>query len=64
MLITLKFTPKKEDFMATICIRVDDETKKKFQEFCKSAGISTSAAISIFVKSVVRENKLPFEVKG
>ncbi|OWV05261.1 type II toxin-antitoxin system RelB/DinJ family antitoxin [Fibrobacter sp. UWH1] len=50
--------------MATICTRIDEDTKKQFQEFCKSAGISASAAITIFIKSVVRENKLPFEVKG
>ncbi|MBR5692600.1 MAG: type II toxin-antitoxin system RelB/DinJ family antitoxin [Fibrobacter sp.] len=50
--------------MRTICIRVDDETKKQFQEFCDSAGISLSAAITIFLKSVIRENKLPFEIKG
>lgn len=56
---------QKEDiFMRTICIRVDDETKKQFQEFCDSAGISLSAAITIFLKSVIRENKLPFEIKG
>lgn len=50
--------------MTTICVRVDDELKKEFQEFCDSAGISLSTAITIFIKSVTRENKLPFEVKG
>lgn len=50
--------------MRTICIRVNDEIKKQFQEFCDSVGISLSAAITIFLKSVIRENKLPFEIKG
>lgn len=50
--------------MGMICIRIDDDTKKQFQDFCDSAGISVSAAITIFVKSSIRENKLPFEVKG
>jgi len=50
--------------MTTICVRVDDELKKEFQDFCDSVGISLSAAITIFLKSVTRENKLPFEIKG
>ena len=40
------------------------QTKEQFQEFCNSAGISLSAAITIFLRSVIRENKLPFEIKG
>ena len=47
--------------MTTICIRVDDELKKEFQEFCDSMGISLSAAITIFLKKVTREHKFPFE---
>jgi len=50
--------------MGMICIRIDDETKKQFQEFCNTVGLSVSAAVTIFVKSSIRENKLPFEVKG
>ncbi len=49
---------------STICIRIDDDTKKDFQAFCDSIGISVSAAIMIFVKSSLNENKLPFEVRG
>jgi len=50
--------------MGMICIRIDDDTKKQFQDFCDSVGLSVSAAVTIFVKSSIRENKLPFEVKG
>lgn len=49
---------------STICIRIDDDTKKDFQAFCDSIGISVSAAIMIFVKSSLNENKLSFEVRG
>lgn len=49
---------------STICIRIDDDVKKEFQVFCDSIGISVSAAIMIFVKSSLNENKLPFEVRG
>lgn len=50
--------------MATVSVRIDDETKKELDEFCKSVGISVSAAINMFVKVTVRENRLPFDVKG
>lgn len=50
--------------MSTICVRIDEKTKREFQNFCDSIGISVSAAIMIFVKSSLNENKLPFEVRG
>lgn len=50
--------------MAVVSVRMDDDTKKRFDEFCGSVGISISAAINMFVKMTVRENRLPFDVKG
>lgn len=50
--------------MSTVCIRLDEKTKKEFQEFCDSAGISVTSAITIFIKSSIRENRLPFEIRG
>ena len=50
--------------MAVVSVRMDDETKKRFDEFCSSVGISISAAVNMFVKMTVRENRLPFDVKG
>lgn len=50
--------------ISTICIRIDENTKKDFQDFCDSVGMTVSAAIMIFIKSSLNENKLPFEVRG
>ena len=50
--------------MATISLRMDDDTKLAFDGFCESAGLTVSAALNMFVKRVVRDNKLPFEVTG
>lgn len=50
--------------MSTICVRIDEKTKKDFQSFCDSIGLSVSSAIMIFVKSSLNENKLPFEIRG
>lgn len=50
--------------MATVSIKMDDITKTKFSEFCESVGLTTSAAINMFAKRVVRDNKIPFEITG
>ncbi len=43
-------------------IRMDEETKAAFDKFCKEIGLSTSAAFNIFAKTVVREQRIPFEL--
>jgi len=48
---------------ATISARVDSKDKERFDKFCKNVGISTSAAIYMFVKNVINEHKIPFEVR-
>ncbi len=50
--------------MAIVSVRMDDETKRKFDRFCASAGITMSAAVNMFAKITLRENKLPFDVTG
>ena len=44
-------------------VRVDAKDKKSFEEFCTSVGMNVSTAINMFIKAVLREQKLPFEVK-
>lgn len=50
--------------MAIVSVRMDEETKKKFEYFCASAGITMSAAVNMFARITLRENKLPFDVIG
>ena len=50
--------------MAIVSVRMEDETKKKFETFCDSVGITVSAAVNMFVKMTIREDRLPFDVKG
>jgi len=47
---------------ATITARVDSRDKVDFDYFCTNVGLSTSAAINLFVKAVLRENRIPFEI--
>ena len=49
---------------ATISIRVDQTLKKKFDMLCEIFGISTTAAFNIFMKAVVREKRIPFEIRA
>lgn len=46
-----------------LTVRVNSEDKKKFEEFCNATGMNISVAVNMFVKSVIRDGKLPFEVK-
>ncbi len=49
--------------LSTITARVDETDKANFDAFCSSVGLNTSAAINLFVKAVLRERRIPFEIK-
>ena len=49
--------------LSTLTSRVDENDKEMFIAFCDSAGLSASAAINMFVKTVNREHRIPFEIK-
>ena len=48
--------------LATITARVDEKDKARFDAFCSNVGLNTSTAINLFVKAVLRENRIPFEI--
>ena len=43
-------------------IRMDEATKIAFDNFCAEIGLSVSSAFNIFAKTVVREQRIPFEI--
>ena len=47
---------------ATLSIRVDSDDKKKFEAFCSETGMNVSVAVNMFMKKVIREQKIPFEI--
>ena len=49
--------------LATISARVDAEDKCVFDSFCSSVGLTSSAALNIFIKAVIRERRIPFEIQ-
>ena len=48
----------------TINVRVNANDKKGFEQFCNSVGMNVSTAVNMFIKAVLREQKLPFEVRS
>ena len=50
--------------MTSMTIRVDEQLKKKFDILCDQFGLSNTAALNLFMKAVVRERRIPFEIKA
>lgn len=46
--------------MATINIRIDDDLKKDSEKVLNEIGLGMTAALTIFLKAVVRNNGIPF----
>lgn len=46
-----------------LSIRIEENDKKNFELFCNQTGINVSVAINMFIKAVLREQKIPFEIK-
>ena len=47
----------------TLSIRVDSNLKHRFDVLCDEFGLSNTAALMLFIKTVVRECRIPFEIK-
>ena len=48
---------------ANLSVRIDEKDKKSFETFCNETGMNVSVAINMFIKTVLREHRLPFEIK-
>lgn len=48
----------------TISIRVDSNLKQRFDVLCDEFGISNTSALTLFIKAVVRERRIPFEIRA
>jgi DNA-damage-inducible protein J len=49
---------------ATLSVRIDENVKRRFDAFCADAGMNASVAVNMFVRAVIREKKIPFDVVG
>ena len=44
-----------------VSTRIDEATKQQFDKVCENIGISSSNALSMFIKSVINHNGIPFK---
>ena len=49
--------------LSTLTACIDEKDKLSFDAFCSSVGLTSSAAINIYVKAVLRERRIPFEIR-
>jgi DNA-damage-inducible protein J len=47
---------------ATVTIRMDEELKKQAEVLFDDLGMNMTTAFTVFVKSAVRQQKIPFEI--
>ena len=45
-------------------VRMDSDTKKRFDELCKDFGMSANTAFNVFARTVVKQQRIPFEVES
>jgi DNA-damage-inducible protein J len=43
-------------------VRIDENIKKSFDEFCASVGLNASVAVNMFVRAVLRSRSIPFVI--
>lgn len=48
--------------LTTLTARVDQNDKAAFDAFCSDVGLNASTAVNLFVKAVIREKRIPFEI--
>ena len=48
---------------AIITANIDETDSKNFAAFCEDMGLSVSAAVNFFVKTVLREKRIPFSIE-
>jgi DNA-damage-inducible protein J len=48
---------------ASVNIRMDESLKRQLEQLCFSLGMSVTTAMTIFAKTAVREQGIPFAIK-
>ena len=48
----------------SMTVRMDSQLKRNFDALCSQFGMSANAAMNIFANAVVRQRRIPFEIKA
>ena len=49
---------------SNLTIRLNNNDKDPFSVICERMGLSVNAAINVFIKAVIKEEQIPFEVSA
>ena len=49
---------------ATLTARLDPMDKQKYETFCNSVGLTVSGAINLYVKAVLKNYRIPFDISS
>lgn len=49
---------------STISARIDSNDKIAFDLFCSKVGLNTSSVLNLFIKKVISEERIPFEISA
>lgn len=49
---------------STLSIRVNSDDKKQFEQFCEATGMNPTVAVNLFVKTVIRKQRIPFKIEA
>ena len=47
-----------------VCFRIDEDVKQSAEKALNDMGLTMSAAITVFLKKVGREHRIPFEINA
>ena len=50
--------------MTNVTIRLNSDDKAEFSRICEKIGLSVSTAFNVFVKTVIKEERIPFELSA
>ncbi|MCD8045480.1 MAG: type II toxin-antitoxin system RelB/DinJ family antitoxin [Clostridiales bacterium] len=50
--------------LSTFSVRMDENLKRQFDALCADFGMNATTAFNVFARAVVREKKIPFEIRS
>lgn len=61
---TIEKNKGKKSLNSSITVRINNDTKKEFEEVCDKMGMTVSQVVNAFVNKVISLKALPFNING
>jgi DNA-damage-inducible protein J len=62
MSVAIKAKTTKKAKSSLVQVRLDDKTKSEVEKILDALGLTTSQAVTIYLKQIVLKRKIPFEI--